>query len=154
MVKRDNPLKHFLLAFALAIVLYAVSYSWIEHRRTLNGPWQITFTNDPASHPVLVLEQPALNLTNIQFVLLDARVTNLAPTTMSFAKPHLVPYELPFGECVFMDTTFLPGTLTLRLFGHEIEFRPRRLLIDHDEHRWHSGERIEVPPSVMTATNR
>jgi hypothetical protein len=43
-----------------------------------------------------------------------------------------------------MDTTFLPGTLTLRAFGHEIEFLPRVMIIDHEEHPWKPGETIEL----------
>ena len=49
-----------------------------------------------------------------------------------------MPYEVPFGKCVFMDTTFLPGTVTFELFGHEIELLPRVLIIDRQEHRWQS----------------
>jgi len=37
-----------------------------------------------------------------------------------------------------MDTTFLPGTVAFQLFGHEIELLPRVLIIDHEEHPWHS----------------
>jgi len=58
------------------------------------------------------------------------------------AKP--VPYEVPFGKCVFMDTTFLPGTLAFEFFGHELELLPRALMVDHQEHPWVSGRPITL----------
>ena len=57
-----------------------------------------------------------------------------------------MPYEVPFGNCVFMDTTFLPGTVTLQLFGHEIELLPRVLVIDRQEHSWRPGNTIALLP--------
>jgi hypothetical protein len=61
-----------------------------------------------------------------------------------FREPKLVPYEVPFGQCVFMDTTFLPGTLTLQLFGHEIELLPRVLVVDRQEHPWRPATAITL----------
>src|SRR5258708_33111254 len=43
-MKRDNPAKHFILAFLIALVVYAFFYHWIEHRRTRKGPWEVAFT--------------------------------------------------------------------------------------------------------------
>jgi hypothetical protein len=43
-----------------------------------------------------------------------------------------------------MDTTFLPGTLTLQVFGHEIELLPRVLVVDLKEHSWHSFELLSL----------
>jgi len=62
-----------------------------------------------------------------------------------------VPYEVPFGTCVFMDTTFLPGTVTLRLYGHEIELLPRVLVIDQQEHPWISDSTITLHPATTNA---
>ena len=56
-----------------------------------------------------------------------------------------MPYEVPFGNCVFMDTTFLPGTITFQLFGHEIELLPRVLVIDRQEHPWRPDTAIALP---------
>ncbi len=67
-------------------------------------------------------------------------------TVMTFAQPRPVPYPVPFGTCVFMDTTFLPGTVSFtNIFGHDIELLPRVLIIDRQEHAWKSGERIVLP---------
>jgi hypothetical protein len=57
---------------------------------------------------------------------------------------------VPFGKCVFLDTTFLPGTVVLDLFGHEVQLLPRVLTIDHVEHAWHSGGRFVVPTATHT----
>ena len=65
-------------------------------------------------------------------------------TNWIFTQPLQVPYEVPFGQCIFMDTTFLPGTLTFRMFGHELELLPRTLVVDHQEQPWRSGTCIVV----------
>ncbi|HZR16408.1 MAG TPA: hypothetical protein VFE51_03700, partial [Verrucomicrobiae bacterium] len=57
-------MKHFVLAFLLALICYAFFYSKIENRRTRKGPWEITFTNDAAGNPTLVINQPRLAITN------------------------------------------------------------------------------------------
>jgi len=77
----------------------------------------------------------------------ESPVTNHTPpiTTLLFAQPQPVPYEVPFGKCVFMDTTFLPGTVTFELFGHEIELLPRALIIDRQEHSWQPDLAISLP---------
>ena len=157
-MKSDNPLKHFAFAFLLALAIYAVFYRGIEHRRARNGPWQVTFTNDPAGAPAILINQPRLSIRDVQISFpgealssTNAAITNrqLAGTkpgevgqtisafgTLIFSRPRQVPYDVPFGKCVFMDTTFLPGTVTFQLFGHEIELLPRVLMIDHEEHPW------------------
>ena len=153
-MKADNPIKHFILAFLIALVVYAVFYQGIEHRRARKGPWQVTFTNSVSDGaPSLVINQPKLALTNVQ-ISFPGEVLPLtnATGTLIFRQPRPVPYDLPFGRCIFMDSTFLPGTLTFQLFGHEIELLPRVLIIDHQEHPWRSGstirlERAPDPPS-------
>jgi len=145
-MKADNPIKHFALAFCLALVCYLVFYNWIEHRRTRKGPWQMSFTNDAAGTPRMIINQPALGLTNIELVFPGQIITNRNVLgTLSFAQPRPVPHEVGFATCVFMDTTFLPGTLTFRVFGHEVEFLPRTMIIDHEERAWTSGRTIELP---------
>jgi hypothetical protein len=43
-----------------------------------------------------------------------------------------------------MDTTFLPGTIVIDLFGHEIQLIPRVLTIDKTDFPWESGKTIPV----------
>jgi hypothetical protein len=143
-MKSDNPVRHFALAFVIAILIYFVAYQTIEHRRTRKGPWQVIFTNSPAGDPGIVINQPALRLTNVQILFTGASLQSRSASVMEFSQPRPVPYDLPYGKCVFMDTTFLPGTVTFQFFGHEIELLPRIMIIDHSEHPWQSGTVIAL----------
>ena len=146
-MKSDGPIKHFILAFLLAVICYAFFYHNIENRRTRKGPWEITFTNDASGNPSLFINQPKLAITNTQIVFIDQRVAKpFTPATLVFSQPRPVPFDLPLGECVFMDTTFLPGTVTLQLFEHEIELLPRVLVVDRQEHPWLSESTITLHP--------
>ena len=138
-------MKHFILAFVLALGCYALFYHAIEHRRTRKGPWHVTFTNSPAGAPALVINQHKLAITNVQIEFPDQMLpaTN-ALGSLIFAQPQPVPYPVPFGSCIFMDTTFLPGTVTFQLFNHEIELLPRVLVIDRQEHPWLSDSTITL----------
>jgi hypothetical protein len=144
-MRTDNPAKHFIIPFVIAVVIYAVSYSWIEHRRARNGPWVVAFTNAPGGIPEIIIDQPKVGVTNVQIVFPGETLalTN-TPTSIKFGQARAVPFDVPFGQCVFMDPTFLPGTLTFHLFGHEIELLPRVLMLDHQEHPWKSGEVLDV----------
>ena len=163
--------KHFLLAFALALVGYASLYHLIEWRRARNGPWQVAFMTDAAGCPRIVIDQLKLRITNVQVsfprqpiqgpkeVGVDGpthspfgmRSTN-APAlraNLVFNQPRQVPYEVPFGRCIFMDTTFLPGTLTFTLCGHVVELLPRVLIIDHEQHPWTADASYQVSEHGM-----
>ena len=144
---KDNPIRHFLLAFLIALVIYFVSYSAIEHRRNRKGPWQVTFANTTGNHPSITINQSTLQLTNVMIIFNDSSssLTNTR-STFFFSQPRPVPYDVPFGRCVFMDTTFLPGTVTFQFFGHEIELLPRVMIIDHEEYPWHSNTNISLNP--------
>jgi hypothetical protein len=143
-VSSDKPLKHFGLALLIALVVYFGAYTWIEHRRNRNGPWQVTFTNQASGDPSIVINEPALRITNVQLVFVNTGPVTNSSEKLSFAQPRRVPYAVPFGQCVFMDTTFLPGTLTLEIFGHQVELLPRVLVIDRKEYPWHSNTNISL----------
>jgi len=153
-MKPQGPAKHFIVAFLLALVGYIFFYQTIEHQRTRKGPWQVSFTQGTAGAPTLIIVQPKLAITNVQisFPGETLPVTNSQPTitTLFFAQPRPVPYDVPFGKCVFIDTTFLPGTITFDLFGHEIELLPRALIIDCEEHRWQPNATIPLPHAART----
>jgi hypothetical protein len=147
-MKSDGPMKHFILAFLLAVICYFFFYHAIEGRRTRKGPWEITFTNDVSGAPALVINQPRLAITNAQITFPNEQPQpKFVPSTLAFTQARPVPYDLPFGTCIFMDTTFLPGTVTLRLYGHEIELLPRVLVIDRQEHPWLSDSTITLHPA-------
>jgi hypothetical protein len=153
-MKADNPARHFITAFLIALAVYFLAYRFIEHQRLRHGPWMLEFTTNSAGIPEVGISQLPLGLTNIHLVFSDERPPEgFAPGGQkSFATPKPVPYALPFGQCIFMDTTFLPGTLTLNLFNHEIELLPRTMIIDHDEHRWKAGETISLAGKPASAS--
>jgi hypothetical protein len=134
-MKDRSGLRHFFIAFLLAILLYVVAFHWIEHRRGAKGPWVVSFISESGQPPSLLINQHALGITNVSVVFENAR-TNAFSETIRFESARSVPFLVPFGECIFLDSTFLPGTVTLRCFGHEIELIPRVLIVDHKAHAW------------------
>lgn len=152
-VKRDNPAKHFIFAFVIALVGYIIVYHFIEHRRTRKGPWQVTFTNTPSGNAEIIINQASLDISNVQIQFTNSTLTNFSAMTYWFSQPKRVPYEVSFGRCVFMDTTFLPGTITFQLYGHEIELLPRVLILDRQEHKWVSGESVVLAPIAPSEKN-
>jgi hypothetical protein len=145
-MKSTGSLKHFVWAFAIALILYVIAYTFIENRRTRNGPWQVSFLQESAGPPTLVIDEPKLNIANVR-ITFPNKSSMQTNAIWLFSKPKPVPFDVPFGSCIFEDTTFQPGTVVFNLFGHEIQLIPRTLTIDGKEHPWQSG-------STLTLTNR
>lgn len=151
-MKSEGLAKHLLAAFVLAALAYMLSYNWIEHRRTAKGPWELTFSTNASGEPQVAIFQARLEITNRLMVFPGQRVPETfkgEPIRLRFDKARSVPFEVPFGQCVFQDATFLPGSVTFRFFGHEIELLPRVMIVDHEEKPWggtwplRAGERQE-----------
>jgi hypothetical protein len=146
LVKSTGQLRHFLLAFGLAAAVYGLAFYAMEHRRARNGPWRVTFSSAGGTNaPCLVINEPGLNLSDrrLTFPNHSAPATN---TTVVFDQPRDVPFDLPFGKCIFLDGTALPGTVTLVLFGHEVELLPRAVTIDKKDYDWSAISNLEVRP--------
>jgi hypothetical protein len=141
-MKSSGPLKHFIIAFVIALVIYVVFYNFIEHRRSRNGPWRVTFTNE-AGVPELIVLEPELSVTNCRITFPGESAADKYGTLV-FAQPQPVPFDVPFGKCVFEDTTFQPGTIVFQFFGHEIQLLPRALTIDRQEYPWQSDKTFTV----------
>ena len=170
-MQSKGSVKHFVLAFLLALIGYALFYQGIEHWRVRKGPWQVTFTRDAEHRPAIRIDQPSLAITNFQiiFAVGDPAATNTPrtfpsdpsradspianpqspATTLRFAQPRPMPCDVPFGRCVFLDLISLPGTVTFELFGHEIQLLPRVLMIDRQEHPWRSDFKLNVIMSSL-----
>jgi hypothetical protein len=146
-MKPDGILKPIAITFVVALVLYIIAYSGIEHRRNVKGPWAVTFTRSFSGVPEIVVNQTTLGITNVQIVFPGGKVTATNSSEAYFVaqQPRPVPFPVAFGKCLFMDTTFLPGTLVFDCFGHEIQFIPRVLTIDKQERPWKSNEIISLP---------
>lgn len=154
MPPQTSPWKMFLLVGLVTLIGYAAVFSWMENNRHKDGPWEITFTQ-ASNSPALLVSHAKLGLTNITIVFPDAIATNHAPQTIRFEHGRVAPFDLPFGKCVFLDTLFLPGTVTMDAFGHLIQVMPRTLTIDRSEHAWLPGEKILLTnrPSATLAPN-
>jgi hypothetical protein len=144
--------KHFILAFVMALIIYIIAYNAIENRRTRNGPWEVTFANRDGV-PALIISEPRLHISNvaITFPGQSCNVTNL---TVRFDPPQPVPFALPFGQCIFMDTTFQPGTLVFIEFGHAIQLLPRVLTLDKQDYAWQSGGIIALSNAAPLPLNK
>ena len=142
-MKSDNLFRHLWIPFGIAVLVYIIFYGGIEHRRTRQGPWEVLFTNDASGAPALVITETNLGIANLR-ISFPGETNRASNEVLSFSQPREVPYNIPFGQCVFMDTTFLPGTIVFDLFGHEIQLIPRVLTIDKKEMAWESGKMITV----------
>jgi hypothetical protein len=144
-VKSAGNLKHFLYAFVIALIGYAGFFSCDKYLREKNGPWRITFTTDSSGIPAIIIEEPHLNISNVKIVFPGGRTAQInLSTVVVFDNPIKT---VPFGKFIFHDLMYLPGTVTLELFGHEIELLPRVLIIDRKEHPWKSGTTISLAVS-------
>jgi hypothetical protein len=149
-MKSDNLLRHIAVPLGIAVVVYVIFYTWIEHRRARNGPWEVTFTRDVSGAPAILINQPKLAITNWQITFPGETNANTEATSLTFSQPKPVPYDVPFGKCVFMDTTFLPGTIVFDVFGHEIQLIPRVLTIDKNEFPWQPNGAVAVSGTNVT----
>jgi len=141
-MRSDGLLKHLAICAVIAVVFYVTFFTWIEHGRTARGPWEAIFRADAAGTPSLLISQTNLHIT--QTLLFPGQTFHPAPfsRTVVFG---LTPPEMPFGELLYQDPTFLPGTVTMRLFGHTVELLPRIMSIDKKEYPWRSGSVVQAP---------
>jgi hypothetical protein len=132
--------KHVLGALALAVVIYVAGFGFDQHLRTRRGPWRVTFTAEASGDAAIVVNQPRLNINNLKIVFAGERMTTPA-ATVAFDVPQR---PVPVGKVKFEDLTYLPGTVTLEAYGHEIELIPRTLYINRKPRPWKSGETITL----------
>ena len=146
-MKPEGIRKHFLIVFFVALALYVASFSWIEHKRNWKGPWVVTFSLGSSNVPTVLVNQKTMRLRDVKLVFEGATaILSNGPETLVFDKPRRAPpYPAPYGEVVFFDTTFLPGSVTFRLFGNQVELLPRVLLVNQREIPWKSGAVISIP---------
>jgi hypothetical protein len=136
----EGILKHLAATLVMAVALYAAGFAWIEHRRTFKGPWEVTFQSDGGGHPSIVIRQPVLGIAQTLAFPGEKAAPNL-DVVERFAEATT---NAPFGRIIFQDPTFLPGTLTLELFGHQVEALPRALIIDKKDCAWTPNGRVDV----------
>jgi hypothetical protein len=156
-MKRDRFLGRVILVFGIAVLLYVVIYSAIEHRRRSKGPWQVTFAQEKSGAPKIIINQPTVGITNVQISFpgsSDAIINGVelhsgdaalrGPMTLTFGEARKTPFDVPMGKCVFLDTVFLPGTIVFEMYGHQVQLMPRVLTVDGVERPWIFGEKISL----------
>lgn len=145
----DAPPERFgrqaLAVFAICAVLYFGGFWAVQKWRARNGPWEVTFGVQTNGTPIVAVAQPRLGIRDVRFTFPGTNAPNQTTNvTLRFDDPDRRD-AVPFGRVEFLDTTFLPGTVTLVLFGHEIEFLPRTLIVDKREEPWRAGARFDLP---------
>jgi hypothetical protein len=71
MKKSQGLLKPVVISFMAALFIYFIFYAGIEHRRTRQGPWQVSFMKNSDGVPALLISQPTLAITNVQIIFPD-----------------------------------------------------------------------------------
>jgi hypothetical protein len=142
---KENIFKHAALAFVLALISYVSFYSCDARLRTKKGPWMVDFLSTN-NEPLLVINQPALGIENVRIQLAGEQITNMQ-AGVRFDRPKGI--VLPYGRIRFHDLTYLPGTITLDVFGHEVEMLPRTMVINTKEKPWQNNSL-----TVLTPTNK
>ncbi len=134
--------RQLLVAALVVLGAYVVTYLLIERSRPGKGPWSVTYSTDAAGRPSVTASHEKLNLRKIEFRFEEERLpqTNLLSTVL-FDRPVT---NTPFGSVIFIDTTFLPGTVVLDLFGHEIQLLRRVLSVNKREVPWQPEMRIDL----------
>lgn len=140
-------MKHFALAFCIALAAYIGLYSLLQYQRARKGPWQVTFTNQPSGEAAILVNQPSLKITNVTLCFPGHTGGAGSSHTVSFDAARAVPFEVPFGQCVFVDNTFLPGSVTLQLFSNQIELLPQSLILNTRKQPWPSNHAVLAVPA-------
>jgi hypothetical protein len=141
---RDNIFKHAAIAFAVTLGAYIGFYACDSRLRTRHGPWVVDFQITTNHEPLLVINEEKLGIRNVRILLAGEKATN-APATVRFESPaHL---DVPYGRVRFHDLTYLPGTITLDLFGHEVEMLPRTLFLNTREQEWRNDALFVLSPT-------
>jgi len=121
-----------LLLLALPLALLFVFLSIFIFWRSGQG-WQLQF--EQRGQDVL------LKITQARYV--PAGVNLVIPSGVFFTDPQFVEIRsrgdtVPVGEISFVDTTILPGRVTLVLEGNEIDIMSRALIVNGAEYEWDS----------------
>jgi len=136
---------HLLGALALAVAIYGGGF-WLDHHlRTRRGPWVIEFTHAPDDSPMIVIQQPSFGIRDVR-ILFPGEVGAAPAATIRFDTPE---HTVPWGRVKYEDLTYLPGVVTLELFGHEIEMLPRTMYVNRQPVPWITATNI-----TLTAADR
>lgn len=125
----------FAIPAVAALLGYVLLYRIDSGLRVSKGPWEVTFLRTSNGAPALAIRQPHLGIGDVSVRLLGETVSESSSSTgtVLFDAPRR---PLPFGTNAFDDLMYLPGTVVLHCFGHEIQMLPRGLFLNRREHPW------------------
>ena len=154
---RDSIVPFALGMFAIAIVVYVITYFGDQNLRTKDGGWEVTFSTQLGT-PMLMINLHSQGITNCVVVFEGETLpANFQPSTTNFVNPTPLPVAVPFGQLFHTDLTYLPGVVTFDLFAedanakskgrrHEVELLPRGLVVNRQEHQWKPAMEIKLAP--------
>lgn len=142
-IQSEGIFKHIFFAFVLALLGYVFFYGLDRHLRLHKGPWELTFRVQADGTPMLIIHQSALGIDGVM-LRFEGEIAQTFEGKVAFEGPNS---QVPFGKIIFFDTTYLPGTLTLDIFGHKVEMMKRALVLNFQEHTWQSGKVISLLPN-------
>ncbi len=155
---RDSIVPFALGMFAIALVVYVITYFGDQNLRTEDGPWRVTFTTNQVGAPMLLVNLHSQGITNCAVVFEGETLpADFQPSTTNYVNPAHLPVAMPFGQMFHADLTYLPGVVTFIFFAedanathqgrrHEVEFLPRGLVVNRKELRWKPAMEIKLVP--------
>jgi hypothetical protein len=147
-MKTSFPWKQTLALFAAVLLAYLAVFNGIEWLRQRKGSWQVEFAATPEGRPLVAVTQAYHKISAlIEFP--DEKVKTSAKA-IAFDRPKKE--APPFGKVLYEDLTFLPGVVTLDLFGHEVELLPRVLIANKKQIPWPNATHIQLWSTNKPAT--
>ena len=147
-------LRRLFVVFIGTLFLYVTLYGACELKRRHGGPWNLIYALGSNGVPELRIEHPRIlgpQPVTLRFPGETAARTDL-PLIVVFSQP--ITNAMPFGPVIFVDSTILPGTVTLNCFGHVVEMVPRTLFVDLHEVPWMAGTNITLGPGSKPPPER
>jgi hypothetical protein len=141
----------FAIPAVLALVGYIFFYNMDARMRSTKGPWEVTFRRDTHGTPILEIQQAYLGISNVTVRLVGEKTSAdlEVPVRVRFDMPKAT---LPFGTTAFDDLMYLPGTVVLHCFGHEIQMLPRAFFLNRKEFAWSNAPSYDARPEDKLPT--
>jgi hypothetical protein len=134
--------KRLFVVFVGTLFFYVTGYGACTALKRRGGAWELTFASSNGV-PALIINHPMrLPLPVTLFFPGETPERTDLPITAVFNVP--ITNRMAFGPVLHVDTTSLPGVVTLNCFGHPVEIFPRALSIDLHEMAWAPGTNLTL----------
>lgn len=136
----------------LALLGYVALYSCDARLRIRQGPWEVRFLQTGEGTPAVRINHPSLGISNVEVRFAGEKLpaeTRALPVDVRFDQPLA---SVPFGRTAFDDLMYLPGTVVLHCFGHEVQLVPRTLYLNRKGYDWTNNLRYDLVPSDKLPT--